>query len=79
MDRNEVVVAEKPMLSGFQKKAGVLALTALAINSASAAALETTELVSSISGASVAVAALAGASLTVFVGIKVFKWIKAAI
>lgn len=79
MNENEVVVAEKPMLSGFQKKVGVLGLTALAINSASAAALDTAELVTNIAGASVAVAALAGASLTVFVGIKVFKWIKAAI
>lgn len=79
MSQKNVVVTTKSKSSGLMKGLGLLGFSVMAINSAHAEALDTTALVGTVSGASVAVAALATASLTVYVGIKVFKWIKTAV
>lgn len=78
MSQKNVVVTTKSKSSALLKGLGLLGFSVVAMNNANAA-LETTELVATIGGATTAVAALATASLTVYVGIKVFKWIKTAI
>lgn len=79
MSQKNVVVTTKSKSSALMKGLGLLGFSVVAMNSANASALDTTELVATVGGASVAVAALATASLTVYVGIKVFKWIKTAV
>lgn len=76
----DVVVVTKSKSRNLFNGLGLLGFSVMAMNGANAAdALDTTALVATVGGASVAVAALATASLTVYVGIKVFKWIKTAV
>lgn len=59
----------------MQKK---LALLPLAFSPALAFAIDVTGVVTEISGAAAPIAAIGGAVLLVVVGIKVYKWVRAA-
>lgn len=56
----------------------LFAASMLALASASQAAVDTTALVTEIGSAGTAVAAIGAAVLLVFVGIKLYKWVRGA-